>query len=420
MFRYGLALPAVLLALSPVAVNATEGSAALKTRFQYYDYGYSKSRDFKEAPLNLEFQYRSGMYDDWIGLDFHAYTTSMVKGLSNKDDELGYTGGNIHPDGDTISNIGVFYLKTQFDVGDGKLRIGAGKNRRWYRLYNEQLIRVNNSATRGIDFDYKRGNAHYYGMMVDRFQDKTSGDYLDHFYGLDGEELKFVGLLGTKGNLGGFNYTFEYMNSYEFLQRSFYSLDHDVSAISTNVQLSGVNIFGAGEHFDLENYESGYVALTSLTTFDTGTKLKFSGYQVYGGDMYQLHARGGSSSRSMSHHAAPGGEVPMFEDERVFYAHINQDFSNILWPGLSGWIQGMWSHNAEGFDDYKRREVVSRITQDFGKLNPALKGLSINYFRQYQYVGGEDNGYRDGKVSNLGFFEDYKLNRITLDYTIQF
>ncbi|GAA4877893.1 hypothetical protein [Ferrimonas pelagia] len=420
MFRYGLALPAVLLALSPVTVTATEGSAALKTRFQYYDYGYSKSRDFREAPLNLEFQYRSGLYDDWLGLDFHAYTTSMVKGISNKDDDRGYTGGSMRSDGETTSNIGVFYLKTQFDVGDGKLRVGAGKNRRWYNLYNEQVIRITNSSTRGVDFDYKVGDANYYGMIVDRFQEKSSNDYLGHFYGLDGEELKFLGLLGTKGKLGGLNYAFEYTNSYEFLQRSFYSLDHDVSAIDTNIKLTGVNIFGAGKHFDLENYDSGYVALTSLTKFDTGTKLKFSAYQVYGGDMYQFHARPGSSSRVMLHHTVLGGEIPMYEDERAYYAYINQDFSNIAWPGLSAWIQGMWSENAEGFDDYKRREVVSQISQDFGKLVPALKGLRLNYFRQYLYVDGEDNGYRDGKVSNLLFFEDLKYNRITLDYTIQF
>ncbi|GAA4877900.1 hypothetical protein GCM10023333_09020 [Ferrimonas pelagia] len=394
--------------------------AALKTRAQYYDYSYSKSRNFREAPYNLEFQYRSKMYDDWLGLDFHAYTTGLAKGLSSQDDDRGYVGNNVGGDGETISNIGVFYLKSQFDLGNGKLRLGAGKNRRFYKLYNEDPIRIVNTAGRAIDFDYQVGSTHYYGMFMDKFQALATGDYLNDMYGHDGTKISLLALLGTKGQFKDLDYQFEYSNALDFLQRSYFSLGYDVPALSSNVQLTGVNVFGAGDKFTLDNVDSGYVAITTQTELSATTKLKMSAYQLYGGDMYQFTGQVGSTARVMMHHTILAGEVPLFEDERAYYVNLHQDFSQVLWPGLSGYVQGMWSENAKGFDDYKRWEVVSQVSQDFGQWMPALKGLRLTYWIHNHRVNGQDNGYRDGKVSNLYLFEDMTFNKFTLDYTLRF
>ncbi|GAA4892433.1 hypothetical protein [Ferrimonas pelagia] len=415
-------LPFFLFVLigAPFEGNATEGTVALKTRAQYYDFNYSESRNFREAPYNLEFQYRSKMYGDWLGLDFHAYTTGLAKGLSSKDDERGYVGKNLESDGETLSNIGVFYLKTQFDLGDGKLRMGAGKNRRFYKLYGEDPIRVVNSASRAIDLDYQIGGSHYYGMVMDKFQGYSSGDYLNYMYGHDDTKISLLALLGSKGKFKELDYQFEYSNALDFLQRSYFSLGYDIPSMSSTVQLTGVNVFGAGDKFTLENVDSGYVAITTRTELSATTKLKMSAYQVYGGDMYQFNGQIGSTARVMSHHTILAGDVPLFEDERAYFVNLHQDFSHVFWPGLSGYIQGMWSENAKGFDDYNRWEVVSQVSQDFSQWVPALKGLKLSYWIQYHRVNGQDNGYRDDKVSNLYLFEDMTFNKFTLDYTIHF
>ncbi|WOT04024.1 hypothetical protein [Shewanella youngdeokensis] len=410
------------LVCSPVMASdfTKNATSYINAKVENYNYDWSRSgQHHNESPYKVEYGVSSGYHDGWVGVDFAAHAVGLLKWASDERGDNGYDFGNVQPDGKTLTNIGVAYLKTKFNLEDlGQLKAGFGTKHRFYGLFNEDPIRINMTSSRGLDINLDLGQHQIFAMVVDQYQAFNADYYLEDIQGLDGETINYVGLIGAKGKVSGVNYHLEYAKSDDFLDRVYYAIDYSVDSINTNFEVRGSNIISAGEHFTLEEPESGVLHLIARSKLSHDTSLMFVGSKIYGADMYQFHSAPNGVHRVMFQHAYLNNEVPMLEGEELIMAQLNQNFDRWLWNGFDLMTSYYVGNDATGIDGYSRSEFVFQVQQDFGKLHPVLHGLSLSYWYAHHDAAGVDDGHRSGKVDNSFFLSNDHNRRWQLHYRL--
>ncbi|MBV7317454.1 hypothetical protein [Shewanella sp. NIFS-20-20] len=410
-----------------------DSKSYIQFKVQNYNYDHrfqdGKSQIDNETPLYIEYGFSSGYYDDWIGVDVAPMLVTMVDWASDyREGTDRYGLGNTLPDGETYANLGVAYLKTKFKLGDaGTLKAGFGKKRRYTTLFNEKVIRVNESSTHGYDLSYENSGNELFVSYIDGFQNFGQADYITDITDWQGNRIDYMLLTGLNGKVSNINYKFEYAESKNYIRRVLYQADFTSEALNTNFMLRGTNVLGVGEQFTdvgkeiTDDGKSGLLHLVTTTQFGNGTTMNIKATKVYDGDVVQDWGHGATMSRPMLQNTMLGNEVPLIEGEEALMLRFAQNFDGLLWKGLSGYAQFWKGWNAKNVTGYHRQEYVLELKQDFGKLHPALDGLSLQYTYMHHDGRGADNGYREGRVNNVyGFLTDDIYRKLTLQYRLVF
>ena len=410
-----------------------DSKSYLSFKLQNYNYDNrfsdGKAKIDNETPLYIEYGFSSGYYDDWIGVDIAPMIVTMVDWASeHREGTDDYLLGNTGPKGETYTNLGVAYLKTKFDLdGLGTLKAGFGKKRRYTTLYNEKVIRINEGSSNGYDLSFKSQNHEMFLTLIDGFQNFGQADYITDITDWQGNKIDHLILTGLNGKLSDVGYKLEYVDSKNYIQRVLYQADYTVKALNTNFMVRGSNVINTGNQFTdigktiTDDGKSGLIHLVTTTRFDTGTTMNIKASKVYDGDMAQDYGHGATISRPMIQNTMLGNEVPLIEGEEALMIRFAQNFDQYLWQGLSGYAQYWKGWNAKNVIGYHRDEYVLELSQDFGKLHPALTGLTMSYKYMRHDGSGIDNGYRDHRINNVyGFLTDDYYRLATMQYRLNF
>ena len=390
----------------------------------YWNENYQKNenysgKDVLEWTQALTLSYRSGYINEFIGLDFGAHAVYDVGGVSKDFGDNYRPAGNRAIDGSKErSNVDTAYLKLKYSFGDNfVLKGGYGKKQRHTFTYQGQFNRIGPNASRGADIALEWQDHRAYFSYINGISKVNSTDYIEDLLNYQDDVIDHIGIIGITGKFDNISYALETNKSDEFLSRTFAKASYYSHLLDSDFELRYRTEKENGDKFEFEDHKSSFINFIYRKNIEK-VKLTLAYQQVFDGDLYNKNAE--NSYQSATNSIMFEWEMPGIEGEQIALMKFERPLDDVLWDGIKAEYTMMHGFKADHVIGYKRHENNFKITQDFGAIDPLLKGLTLQWYQVWVRADGIDDGFRDNKHSELYTLYSGDITRLNLNYNFNF
>ncbi|WP_035387009.1 OprD family outer membrane porin [Ferrimonas senticii] len=422
---------AVCLALLSVATaaNAFSGltdqdSLEIKSRTVFFDREYddSPNKDSNTLAQGLELNYQSGKIADWFKIGWSAYGVQNINttGTNNS--------AGILPDGDNsngvdnqFGKIGQAYIELLPSQG-ASLKIGYQKTKNMFVASSGS--RAIPSTFRGISGSYQIvDSVKVYGYAFDQWSARDSDQWDDFNANTNGPKIDLIYGIGAQFKQGKFAADSEYMVSADYLEKFGIRGSYTEAVGAGKIKLSA-GYFSSSDNGALfaENGDKNDDGITSndgsVWFIDADYRIHAFSFGVAFSQTDEIwledNFKGDHGTNPLPTRAPIGPDMTN-ANESVWLVRTGVDFGKLT-PALQGlstqisYAKGSDIENAKDASLGQAEEQFLAI--DTRYTMPMVKGLSVRYlFANY-------NGTEIGSVE--GVKEDNTDHRLYLDYRYQF
>ncbi|WP_431024779.1 OprD family outer membrane porin [Halomonas sp. H5] len=433
-FRISYYIPIFLASTLSTTVQATtwpdDANAILQYRNYYWDEnpqdGAGPTREEWVHALLLEMD--SGDIHDTFGFELGLGAADALMVGDSADNITNLRAGSSVQDPHGFAEVTRAYLRAQFGDDGHRLRLGAGKKTRHYRLYADNPTRILPAASLGYDLFYEVGDLEIYFSRIERFSRREDGNWGDKLSNFQGQEIDAVHLAGLDYSLpADLRLEAEYLESDDYIRQGLVRLSHQAQLgddLTLQTRIAHGRQEDAGERFDTQAIPGRYPAASGHNARYNEFGLRLSHHDSYVG-VDHTRVWGDNYDRLLfaddhGYWESSGNNFYRFglEGEAMWKVSAGLGFADLGLPGLRWDGAYAFSDEATGFSDFSRREWRSRLQYRF---DGALDGLSLAWLYVNHDTDGEPAAI-NGKAPTFGpaGLITHEANRLYLTYRYDF